>query len=149
MKSIQDRPAVKKTGKKHWRISSLKSTLATHYKRKTEFYAEDSPDFHTAELKKIFPGEAFTGKQTACRFLNKYKKGILNAASYWAGERKYIVKRLLNNLIGRTKALGLEAPKEDTQALMMVTAYITALVMNYVHTGRFKRKKWNSLKKVL
>ncbi|OGS36754.1 MAG: hypothetical protein A2293_03785 [Elusimicrobia bacterium RIFOXYB2_FULL_49_7] len=141
MKREAVKPPRKSTGQKYWHISTLKTTLATHYKRKTEFYAEHSPDFHDAHLIRIFRHNNQTSKPNAYKVLSKYKKDILSQVSYCTGERKYIVNQVLKNLIARCKQLALVSAEDDTHAVMKTTAYITALIMNYVYSGRFKRKK--------
>jgi hypothetical protein len=141
MREISKRPAGKKKGVKHWNISTLKTTLATHYKRKTEFYAEHSPDFHDRHLKKVFPGAADGRSKKAHRMLSIYRKDILDHVSFSTGERKYIINRLLRTLIKRCRELNLEYSGSETRPMMMLAAYVASLIMNYVHTGRFKGKK--------
>jgi hypothetical protein len=139
--TIGQRPPRQLTGKKHWNISTLKTTLKTHYKRKTEFYAEYSPDFHDLHLSRIFSdGLAHPGR-AASRVLAHYRKDILDNVAFWTGERKYIIDRLLKNLIKRCGELHLSAGADDARATMMIATYITTLIMNYIYTGRFKRKK--------
>ncbi|MGA2091545.1 MAG: hypothetical protein ABSH12_08840 [Endomicrobiales bacterium] len=141
MKEIASKAPLKKSGHMHWNITTLKTTLKTHYKRKTEFYAEYSPDFHDAHLTRIFPSTGSGGHGKAAGVLTKYKKDIVTHVAYWTGERKYIINRLLKNLIKRCRELALVSGTQDAYPVMKVTAYITSLIMNYVYTGRFRRKK--------
>lgn len=140
MKGFANKPPFMPKGEKYWHIASLKSTLATHYKTRTEFYAEHSPDFHDAHLVRIFPENPQASKVKAFKILAKYKKDILKQVSYCTGERKYIISQVLKNLVKRCRELNLVST-DDTLSVMKVTAYITALTMNYVYSGRFKRKK--------
>ncbi|MEI8217581.1 MAG: hypothetical protein WCG51_00860, partial [Elusimicrobiota bacterium] len=59
----------------------------------------------------------------------------------WTGERKYIINRLLKGLIKRCRERALVSGANDASPVMRVTAYITSLIMNYIHTGRYRRKK--------
>ncbi len=141
MREIGAKEPLKKTGRKHWNITTLKTTLKTHYKRKTEFYAEYSPDFHDAHLARIFPAPGSAAPGKAYRTLTKYKKDIVDNVAYWTGERKYIINRLLKGLIKRCRERALVSGANDASPVMRVTAYITSLIMNYIHTGRYRRKK--------
>lgn len=141
MREAAGKPPLKKTGKKHWHITTLKTSLKTHYKRKTEFYAEYSPDFHDAHLARIFPPPAAGKTVPACRVLAKYKKDIADNTAHWTGERKYIINRLLKSLVNRCRELSLKAAAGDASPALRASAYITSLVMNYVYTGRFRRMK--------
>jgi hypothetical protein len=141
MKDIAAKPPLKKTGIKHWNITALKTTLKTHYKRKTDFYAEYSPDFHDVHLARIFPTGGAGVRVPAYRVLTKYKKDIVVHVSYWTGERKYIINRLLKSLIKRCRELALVSGATDVSPSLRVTAYITSLIMNYIYTGRFRGKK--------
>ncbi len=141
MRETGKKPPGKKTGKKHWNIAALKTTLGTHYKRKTEFYAEYSPDFHDTHLGRIFPGGLPGPEVRADRVLSKYRKDILEHVAFWSGEHKYVIDRLLKSLARRCRELDLKAQGNEAFPIMKITAYITALIMNYIYTGRFKRKK--------
>lgn len=132
---------LKRSGKKYWDITKLKTTLRTHYRRKREFYAEYAPEFHDTHLGRIFPGGLPGPEVEAWRVLAKYRREILEHVAFWSGERKYIIDRLLGNLTRRCRTLGLKAQSDETCAVMKATAYVTALIMNYIYTGRFKRKK--------
>lgn len=141
MNEIKTKIPLKEKGKKYYNISTLKSSLSTHYKRKIEFYAEYSPDFHDSHLKKIFPNISNETDLNVFKGLLKYKKDILKYVSFWTGERKHIINQLFNELVKRCNALNLKFSAEDALSILRFTAYITSLIMNYVHTGRFKRQK--------
>jgi hypothetical protein len=140
MKKVAKERPYKEAGRKYWNAERLTTTLAAHYRRKTEFYAEYSPDFHDLHLGRIFPG-APGEAAPANRLLAKYRKEILEHVSYWTGERKYIIDRLLRNLAKRCAALKLTTGTDEALPVLRITTYITTLIMNYVFTGRFKRKK--------
>ena len=110
MRGISKLPMIKKKGSKHWNISTLKTTLATHYKRKTEFYAEHSPDFHDRHLKRIFAGASDGAGRRADRTLAAYKKDILSNVAFCTGERKYIIGQLLKTLKNGAASWALNTP---------------------------------------
>lgn len=141
MREIRGKQPLKKTGRKLWNIRHLKTTLTTHYKRKTEFYAEYSPDFHDAHLTRIFPAPPPGATQPASRLLARYRKDIVDDVAHWTGERKYIIANLYTSLVQRCRKLNLRAGVGDERPGKRIAAYITSRIMNYVYTGRFRRKE--------
>lgn len=141
MQEIKDKPAFIKNGPKYRNISSLDITLKNYYKKKKSTYAENFPDFHDANLIKIFPEKhkEDTRLPYAHSAIKLYKNSIANSVSVWTGEKKFIVNDLLEKIIQRCKYLGLLNPMSEQQTVIKVSTYVTALVANYVHTGKFTR----------
>ncbi len=144
MAEIKDKAPLVKKGEKHWQYSTLRIKLKNFYKKKRHCYAEDFPDFHDVNLKKIFTlknknQSGPESSESAARFIKNYKKDIVNSTAHWTGERKYVISELINTIIKRCRELELvaEAPKDKT--LADITIYIVTLIMNYVHTGKFKK----------
>ncbi len=57
------------------------------------------------------------------------------------GGKKYTVNQLVRDLSQRCDKLELQGGADDPALLVQVTAYLTALVTNYLFTGKFKRTK--------
>ena len=123
-------------------------TLEKYYKKKYQHDQEDFPDFHDAQLKKIFTvlsdEEWWAFKKdrrknqeivTAQEFIGKHVKNILNSIDRCTGERKYIISDLLKNIALRAKQLHMIVSQPQAVALMQLSVYVTSLTMNYVHTG--------------
>jgi len=140
IKKIGRTCAAVKTGKKHWRLSSLRITLKNHYRKKQDLWADEFPDFHDVFLKKIFSEHSLENKELtkAADFIKSFRKVILNSAAAYTGERKFVINDLLNVLTSRCRKLKLYLADTETVVLVEVTAYVTSLVMNYTYTGRFK-----------
>jgi len=140
MKKIGRTRAEVRTGKRHWRLSSLRITLKNHYKKKQDLWADEFPDFHDVFLKKIFSEHFLESKNSikAADFIKGFRKVILNNVAVCTGERKFVINDLLNVLTSRCRKLKLYLTDEETVILVQVTAYVTSLVMNYTYTGRFK-----------
>jgi len=144
---IKDKKPLVKKGKKYWQASHIRATLANFYKRKKHCYAEELPDFHDANLKKIFTittaENSAAVKKTvvflASTIIRRYKKDILNNVAKWTGEKKYIIDDLLDTIIQRCKTLKLITDKPESVVVLEVSIYITTSVMNYLHTGGFGR----------
>jgi hypothetical protein len=147
MNEIKEKPPLEKNGKKYWQASRINMTLKSFYKKKRHSYAEDFPDFHDSNLKRIFlsPDGAGSGQQkpkgasAAAVMIRKYKKEILKSVAQWTGERKYIIGDLLDTLAQRCRELGLILDKPEALALEEVSIYVTTLVMNYLYTGGFSK----------
>ncbi len=149
MSGIKDKEPLVKKGKKYWEASRMRITLKNFYKKKRHSYMEDFPDFHDSNLKKIFvfidPSERSSNKKNkemlAASTIRRYKRDILNNAAKWTGEKKYIINDLLDTIIQRCKALGLLSGESESLAVLRISTYITALVMNYLYTGEFSRER--------
>lgn len=140
MKKIAGKePAVKK-GKPYWQARKLKSKLKNYYNRKMHYYAEDFPDFHDTNLRRIFLERTSETKKLplASAILKRYKKEILESVSRWTGAKKYVIDDLFQTIIERCRKLQLVAPEAETETVLRVAAYITALIANYMHTGRYR-----------
>lgn len=119
--------------------SKSKKTLARHYAWKRKLWSSNYPDFYDADLRRIF-GELTPGDETAARFMRRYRGAITTAIVNWTGEPKYTVDALIKRMITRSAALGLGTPRDESALLIDIGSYLSALVSNYLHTGRFKRK---------
>ncbi|MBN1595991.1 putative zinc-binding metallopeptidase [candidate division FCPU426 bacterium] len=125
---------------KPFAISRLKMRLKTHYEKRRKFYAEDDPALFDSDLKRIFPSLDAEGQRSvpASTFLLRQRTLLLAVIPHWTHERKFTVNRLLRKLAARCAELKLPAPKDEDQARAEVIAYLTALVSNYLFTGKFK-----------
>ncbi len=165
MNEIKNKKPLKAKGQKYWQASKMRISLKNFYKKKRYSYAEEFPDFHDSNLKKMFtPLEkdkfdrekssltgltsledaakiSVTDSRLAANAIKRYKKEILNNVAKWTGERKYIINELLDKLIRRCKELKLLADKDEPLVMLEITAYVTALVMNYVYTGGFRKEE--------
>lgn len=141
MKEISGKKPLNKTGQKLWQVSKSKMTLKTYYHRKRKFYAEYFPDFHDLNLKKIFSDKRDSDKGNAVVFLRHHRKTVLDTVSLWTGEKKYIISKLLRDLIDRCKELDLRVRQPEIDSLIKISSYITTLIMNYLYTGSFEKKR--------
>jgi len=139
MQEIKDKEPLLKRGKKYWQASKTRITLRNFYKQKRIHYAEDFPDFHDSNLRRIFvvKGKKHRNVPLAADILRIYRKDIRDSVSRWTGEKKYIIDDLLKTLIKRCRELKLVAPDEEPLTVLKISTYITTLVANYVHTGWF------------
>jgi len=140
MSELAGKPPIVKAGKRPYDVRRLRSRLRTHYELRRKLYAEESPSFFDADLKRIFVEKAVASNGTsASRFLRKRRSQIVDAVSFWTRERKFVVDRLLKQLATRCDELRLCVPRDEDRANVDTSAYLSALVSNYLFTGRLKR----------
>ena len=121
--------------------NGLNVKLKTYYARKRKLYADTYPDFYDVDLRQLFTVQPGPGRIYASSYLRRSRRRLLNAVCQWTNEKKFRVNKLLSRLIDRCDQLDLHVLNDDPQEDFRVTSYITTLVMNYLHTGKFKRTK--------
>lgn len=141
MAEIKDKPPIIKKGQKYFDICRLKTKLGLYYKRKKRSNQENYPDFHDSDLKQIFSASPQASKKKASRLLRSNRGIILTNAAMWSGGKKFIISDLYKDLVNRCDELNLLVCYNEVETVSKVTAYITSLVMNYLVTGSFKKRK--------
>jgi Putative zinc-binding metallo-peptidase len=139
MRAVAKKPPKVTRGRLLADASTSKKTLGAHYAWKRKLWSSNYPDFYDADLQKIF-GALTPGDETAAHLMRRYRRPITTAIVNWTGEPKYTVDRLITKLIARAHALNLGTPRDEPALLIDIGSYLSALVSNYLHTGRFKKK---------
>lgn len=121
--------------------AGLNVKLKTYYARKRKLFADTYPDFYDVDLRQLFTAPPGPGRIKASSYLRRSRRRLLNAVCQWTNEKKFRVNKLLSRLIDRCDQLELHVLNDDPQEDFRVTSYVTTLVMNYLHTGKFKRTK--------
>jgi hypothetical protein len=138
MERARNSPPVVAKGRRLWDASRSRRTLEKYYAGKRKLYAEDFPDIYDADLRAIFEkGEP--GDENAVRVMRRWQATLMGAVVRWTGQRKYIANELMKKLIERCRALDLPAPRDHLRLLIELSTYLSALVTNHLHTGKFKR----------
>ncbi len=120
----------------------LNIKLKTYYARKRKLYEDSYPDFYDRDLRQLFAGTTEAGPALkASLYLRQRRRGLMDAVCEPTNEKKYRVNKLLSRLIERCDQLDLYLKPGDALPDLQVAAYITTLVMNYLFTGKFKRRK--------
>lgn len=142
MRSIAGKPPVHQPKFRAADYNCLNLKLKTYYARKRKLYEDSYPDFYDKDLTRLFaPGTGQADGQKASHYLRANRKLIMNSVCQWTNEKKYRVHQLLTRLQTRCDELDLHVRGEDPALHLQVASYITALVMNYLFTGKFKRSK--------
>ena len=138
MQEVREKPAPAARGRRIWDASRSRRTLEKYYAAKRKLYAEDFPDVYDADLRTIFEhGER--GEGCAAQIMRSMRSPLSSAVVRWTGQHKYVVDMLIKRLITRTRELKLSAPRDQATLMMELSSYLSALVTNHLHTGRFKR----------
>lgn len=70
--------------------------------------------------------------------LHTHHKAIVDKVTYWSGVQRPLIKKLMESIEARAAELQLLSDiKCESQHLVEMTVYATALAMNYVSRGKF------------
>jgi hypothetical protein len=69
--------------------------------------------------------------QSAAEFLDAHRREIVGRISYWTGESPSAVRQLLDMLRARVSTLALNVRGLEASTLIELTAFGTAVMMNY------------------
>jgi hypothetical protein len=115
-------------------------TVAEHYESETGLTLSDSRLFD-ADLRRIFAAEEVApGGMPATAFIQGHYNEILVRLSYWSGESRGVVRSLIDLLVQRATAMQLRVSGLEASTLIELTAFGTAVLMNYRHTRTLDRR---------
>jgi hypothetical protein len=74
----------------------------------------------------------------AVDLLHENRKVLIDKVTYWTGVQRPLVKKLVETIVAKVSDLGLRADIQcERDYLTEVTAYATAMAMNYIARGKF------------
>ena len=121
-------------------VESMDYTLAEHYDNELEDIPIGDARQFDADLRRIFAMRADAPQGMAAdEFITRHYREILVRLTYWTGEAPAVVRSLLDHLITRARALGLHVSGLEAATLIELTAFGTAVVMNYRQTQSLRR----------
>jgi len=140
MKSLAGKRPAKPAGRKYWQAARIRSTLRKYYERRRHAEAESLPDFHDANLKRMFREAAGKGetRPSVAKLIQAHRKHLLTSAAEWTGEGRYMANQVIVAIHHRSKALRLVSDDPEAVALLKLSTYVTTLLMNYRHTNRLR-----------
>jgi len=117
-------------------VSAMSYTVEEHYRDAEESIPIHDRRVFDGDLRNIFAaeGEAPTA-QGAADFIAGHRREIVARISYWTGESSYVVKQFIDFLRERADSLGLRVRGLEASTLIELTAFGTAVIMNYRHTN--------------
>ena len=123
-------------------VEQMATTLEQFYKEhqidEEAALADLLPD---AELEDIFLRKPGPEARPASAFLLEHRKAIVDKITYWTGVRRSLIRKLMEMIGRRCRALELSVEKKrEPQHLIEVVAFATTLAMNYLTRGRFAER---------
>ncbi len=118
-------------------VDAMKYTLEEHYKdSEEESIPIRDPRIFDGDLKTIFAdAEHAPGSVSAADFLARHRREIVTRISYWTGENASIVRQFVDFLAQRVAQLDLKLSGLEAATLIELTAFGTAVMMNFRHTN--------------
>jgi hypothetical protein len=113
-------------------VESMRYTLAEHYRSLDEALPLDDDRHFDGDLRTLFgsPSDAPNG-EVAAEFIRRHRREIVSRIAYWTGESTITVRAFVDFLIQRAAALELRVRGLDASTLIELTAFGTAVMMNY------------------
>ena len=140
MASIAGKPPLRASGRQLWKITTIRSTLKRYYQKRRITEAEDFPEFHDANLLRMFSAGKAEGetRRSVVKLLQAHRKALVTTVANWTGERRFMVNEVYKAVLQRSRALRLVTDEADTAAVLQLATYLTTLMMNYRYTTRLR-----------
>jgi hypothetical protein len=136
----RDVPPERATGSADITVEEMEMTVEDHYRRMQEVPLSPEELPLDTDLGDIFIASRRRKKgiRPAKDLLEENRKALIDKAATWTGVSRPLVKRLVEAIETRVSELGLSAEiRREREHLAEVSAYVTALAMNYITRGRF------------
>lgn len=138
MKEIRERPPRYFNRRQTLPAEKLHMTLGEYYQDKQERYGTDSPEFFDRDLKRLFSdSEEHRKNEKASRYLRRVRMEIIEIVGRWTSEYTYRINEVLKEMTERCDELNLRVIRSDDEMKPEITACLTVLVMNKLHSGGF------------
>jgi hypothetical protein len=119
-------------------VEAMHYTIADHYRENAESLPLVDPSHFDGDLRTLFAStDEAPSAESAQAFLQRHAREIVSRVSYWTGEGPTVVRALVELLAERAGALGLRVSGLEASTLIELTAFGTAVIMNYRYTDAF------------
>ena len=116
-------------------VEAMHYTVADHYKEYEEAIPIEDERHFDGDLKTLFAGgDEAPGGEAAAAFLRRHRREVVGRIAYWTGEGTSAVRAFVDHLTERAAALGLVVRGLEASTLIELTAFGTAVMMNYRYT---------------
>ena len=137
-KDLGNTDPVRRRGRTDITVDEMEVTVAEFYQRVNDEIPLADLALDT-DLRDIF--DASKRRRTAKaahEFLHEHRKAVVDKVAYWTGAQRPLIKRLIEVIEERIDNLGLFADTaRESEHLIQITVYVTALAMNYMARGKF------------
>ena len=113
------------------------------YRRRRFAEAENLPDFHDTNLRRMFAEGRSKGetRPLVANILKSYRKTLLISVAGWTRERRFMVNEVFKAISQRSRALHLVSEDPEPVIVLQLATYLTTLMMNYRYTNRLRGRK--------
>ena len=113
-------------------VEAMRYSLEEHYRDIADSIPISDSGIFDGDLRNIFAtAEESPNGQRAGEFLSSHRREIVGRISYWTGEGAHSVREFLNLLRNRAELLDLRVRGLEASTLIELTAFGTAVMMNY------------------
>jgi hypothetical protein len=117
-------------------VTAMQYTVAEHYADSAETIPIRDPRIFDGDLRTIFVSESQAPEAAAAAdFISRHKREIVTRIAYWTGENAGVVRQFVEFLADRASQLGLRLGGLEASTLIELTAFGTAVMMNYRYTN--------------
>jgi len=124
----------------HLPVESINATVGEYYAGWEDALPLGEPSHFDGDLRNIFPAAGaaraagMEGAEPAGSFIDRHRRELVRRIAYWTGETTYVVRQFIDHLRERAEALELTWSGSEADTLIELTAFGTAVIMNYRYT---------------
>jgi hypothetical protein len=116
-------------------VEHMHYTVEDHYRDLDEGLPVSDEGHFDGDLRAIFAtAEEAPAGEGAAEFVRRHRREIVRRIAYWTGEPTTSVRAFIDLLIVRAQSLGLRVRGLEASTLIELTAFGTAVMMNYRYT---------------
>jgi len=137
---LRDAEPLRRKGQADLTVDEMETTVADFYQRALQKHLSPGELALDTDLTDIFKISRRRTRdvRAAADLLRENRKTIVDKVAYWTGVPRPLIKELVEAVAARVGELQLRADtRHEKEHLAEVTAYTTALAMNYVTRGKF------------
>lgn len=139
-------PPVPEPLAEHMPVSAMRLTVAEHYQSIAGGLPIDDERIFDGDLRTIFGARARAGAgagagEAAGAFIRLHALELVGRIGYWTGEGAVAVRPFVAHLARRADALGLVVVGLEASTLIELTAFGTAVMMNYRYTDQLDHRE--------
>lgn len=117
-------------------VGAMQYTLAEHYRDVEERIPIRDQRLFDGDLRNLFASAAEApASQPAADFIRQHRREMVTRIAYWTGESAHVVRQYLDLLADRSETLALRVRGLEASTLIELTAFGTAVMMNYRYTS--------------
>ena len=116
-------------------VDAMHYTVEEHYRELDETLPIDDERYFDGDLRNLFSSaEQTPGSESAAAFIRAHAGELVSRIAYWSGESLPVVRAFIDFIAARADTLGLRRTGLEASILIELTAFGTAVMMNYRYT---------------